>query len=81
MVPLFYLPQKPWFLRRVLSQDNYLEIKIEKRGQLVSDTFLTLLSWVVEAERQKIRTAQREGIEIAKGQGKFRCCSFEIKFD
>ena len=77
----FEFPQKPWFLKRVLYQDNYLEIKIERRGQLVSDIFLTLLSWMVEEERKKIRTAQREGIEIAKSQGKFRCCSFEIKFD
>lgn len=37
-------------------------------GQLVSDLVLTLLSWMVEEERTRIRTAQREGIEIAKEQ-------------
>lgn len=41
-------------------------------GQLASDLVLTLLSWMVEEERTRIRTAQREGIEIAKVQGKFR---------
>lgn len=41
-------------------------------GQLVSDLVLTLLSWMVEEERTRIKTAQREGIEIAKKQGKFR---------
>jgi len=41
-------------------------------GQLVSDLVLTLLSWMVEEERERIRTAQREGIEIAKKEGKFK---------
>lgn len=33
---------------------------------------LTLLSWIVDEERERIRTAQREGIETAKKDGKFR---------
>lgn len=46
--------------------------KLEGVGQLVSDLVLTLLSWMVEEERTRIRAAQREGIEIAKRRGKFR---------
>lgn len=40
-------------------------------GQLVSDIVLNLLSWMVEEERGRIKQAQREGIEIAKAQGKY----------
>jgi DNA invertase Pin-like site-specific DNA recombinase len=46
--------------------------QLEGMGQLVSDIVLTLLSWMVEDERQRIKTAQREGIEIAKQQGKYK---------
>lgn len=41
-------------------------------GQLVSDIVLSLLSWMVEEERERIRVAQREGIENAKRQGKYK---------
>lgn len=54
----------------ILDTRKYKEL--EGVGQLVSDLVLTLLSWMVEEERTRIRTAQREGIEIAKKQGKFR---------
>ncbi|WP_099157563.1 recombinase family protein [Virgibacillus ndiopensis] len=54
----------------ILDTRKYKEL--EGVGQLVSDLVLTLLSWMVEEERSRIRTAQREGIEIAKKQGKFR---------
>ena len=54
----------------ILDTRKYKDL--EGMGQLVSDIVLTLLSWMVEEERQRIRTAQREGIEIAKGQGKFK---------
>ncbi|MCP1191487.1 recombinase family protein [Priestia flexa] len=54
----------------ILDTRKYKEL--EGMGQLVSDIVLTLLSWMVEEERTRIRTAQREGIEIAKKQGKFR---------
>ncbi|PAD66007.1 recombinase [Bacillus sp. 7586-K] len=54
----------------ILDTRKYKEL--EGMGQLVSDIVLTLLSWMVDEERQRIRTAQREGIEIAKSQGKFR---------
>lgn len=54
----------------ILDTRKYKEL--EGMGQLVSDIVLTLLSWMVEEERQRIRVAQREGIEIAKSQGKFK---------
>lgn len=54
----------------ILDTRKYKEL--EGIGQLVSDLVLTLLSWMVEEERTRIKTAQREGIEIAKKQGKFR---------
>jgi DNA invertase Pin-like site-specific DNA recombinase len=54
----------------ILDTRKYKEL--EGMGQLVSDLVLSLLSWMVEEERTRIRTAQREGIEIAKSQGKFR---------
>jgi len=54
----------------VLDTRKYKEL--EGVGQLVSDLVLTLLSWMVDEERERIKAAQREGIEIAKGQGKFK---------
>src|SRR5690625_5828095 len=54
----------------ILDTRKYKEL--EGVGQLISDLVLTLLSWMVDEERERIRTAQREGIEIAKEQGKFR---------
>lgn len=54
----------------ILDTRKYREL--EGVGQLVSDLVLTLLSWMVEEERNRIRTAQREGIEIAKEKGKFK---------
>lgn len=54
----------------ILDTRKYKEL--QGVGQLVSDLVLTLLSWMVEEERERIRIAQREGIEIAKRQGKFQ---------
>ena len=54
----------------ILDTRKYKEL--EGVGQLVSDLVLTLLSWMVDEERERIKTAQREGIEIAKKQGKFK---------
>ena len=45
---------------------------IEGIGKLVSDIFLQVMSWMVETERNNIKKAQREGIDIAKKEGKFR---------
>lgn len=41
-------------------------------GQLMSEIVLSLLSWMLEEERARIRSAQRAGIEIAKRQGKYK---------
>src|SRR5699024_2021562 len=54
----------------ILDTRKYKEL--EGVGQLVSDLVLTLLSWMVDEERERIKSAQREGIEIAKKQGKFK---------
>lgn len=45
---------------------------LEGVGQLISDLVLTLLSWMVDEERKRIKVAQREGIEIAKKKGKYK---------
>ncbi len=39
-------------------------------GRLMEDQFLSLLSYVADQERKKIRQRQSEGIAIAKFQGK-----------
>lgn len=41
-------------------------------GKLVSEIFLAVMSWAVEDERERIKEAQREGIAIAKANGKFK---------
>src|SRR5690625_223029 len=54
----------------ILDTRKYKEL--EGVGQLVSEIVLSLLSWMVDEERERIRSAQREGIEIAKRKGKFK---------
>lgn len=39
-------------------------------GKLMEDQFLSLLSYVAEQERKKIKQRQREGLALAKAQGK-----------
>ena len=41
-------------------------------GQLMEDQFLSLLSYVAEQERKKLKQRQKEGIGIAKMQGKYK---------
>lgn len=41
-------------------------------GTLISDIVLQLLSYVAQKERENIRERQREGIAIAKLQGKYK---------
>lgn len=41
-------------------------------GHLLEDQMLSLLAWVADQERKKIRQRQREGIEIAKAAGKYK---------
>lgn len=54
----------------ILDTRKYKEL--EGVGQLISDLVLTLLSWVVEDERERIRFNQRQGIDIALRHGKFK---------
>lgn len=54
----------------ILDTRKYKEL--EGIGQLVTDLVLNLLSWMVEEERNRIKTAQREGIAIAKERGAFK---------
>lgn len=41
-------------------------------GKVLQDTILSLLAYVAATERNKILQRQREGIEIAKQQGKYK---------
>ncbi|MEI5907071.1 recombinase family protein [Bacillus spongiae] len=54
----------------ILDTRKYYEL--EGVGQLVTDLVFTLLSWVVEEERNRIRSAQKEGIEMAKKKGLYK---------
>ncbi|MFP7474465.1 recombinase family protein [Niallia taxi] len=54
----------------ILDTRKYKEL--EGIGQLVSDIVLSLLSWMAEEDRRRIRIAQREGIEIAKAKGVYK---------
>lgn len=49
-------------------------------GKVVEDMLLSLLSYVAEAERKKIKQRQAEGIKIAKRLGKYKG-SQKTKFD
>jgi len=54
----------------ILDTRKYKEL--EGVGQLISDIVLSLLSWMVDEERERIRTAQKQGIAIAKKNGKYK---------
>lgn len=41
-------------------------------GTLISDIVLQLLSYVAQSEREKIRSRQKDGIEVAKREGKYK---------
>ncbi|MDA6130847.1 recombinase family protein, partial [Escherichia coli] len=60
----------------VLNTAQYKDV--EGIGKLVSDIFLSVMSWLVEEERLRIKTAQRQGIDIAKKKGKYK--GREIKY-
>lgn len=53
----------------ILDTRKYKDL--EGVGQLISDIVLTLLSWKVE-ERDRIKQAQKEGIAIAKAEGRYK---------
>lgn len=54
----------------ILDTRKYKDIK--GLENVISNIVLELLSWMVDEERKRIREAQREGIEIAKKQGKYK---------
>ncbi|WLR41737.1 recombinase family protein [Bacillus carboniphilus] len=54
----------------VLNTAQYKDM--EGVGKLVSEIFLSVMSWLVEEERLRIKTAQKEGIKIAKRKGKYK---------
>lgn len=57
----------------VLEQESLFDSRrfreMGELGKLMEDQFLSLLSCVAEQERNKIRTRQREGINIAQRKG------------
>lgn len=59
----------------VMVQDMPLlntQISKNLEGTFVADLVLQVLSYVAEKERENIRRRQREGIEIAKREGKYK---------
>ncbi|MEK5105027.1 recombinase family protein [Cytobacillus sp. FSL M8-0252] len=54
----------------VLNTAQYKDV--EGIGKLISDIFLSVMSWLVEEERTRTKEAQRQGIKIAKEKGKYR---------
>src|SRR5699024_10097016 len=50
----------------ILDTRKYKDL--EGVGQLISEIVLSLLSWMVDEERKRIKEAQREGIAIAKNK-------------
>lgn len=54
----------------ILDTRKYNEL--EGMGKLISDIVLSLLSWMVDEERERIKSAQNQGIAIAKEQGRFK---------
>lgn len=39
-------------------------------GSLITDLVLQILSWLAEEERLKIKTRQKQGIELARKEGR-----------
>lgn len=59
----------------IMVQDMPLlntQISKDLDGTFVADLVLQILSYVAEKERENIRRRQREGIEIAKREGKYK---------
>ncbi|MCM1221744.1 MAG: recombinase family protein [Lachnospiraceae bacterium] len=59
----------------VVVQDMPLlntQVSKNLEGTFVADLVLQILSYVAEKERENIRRRQREGIEIAKREGKYK---------
>lgn len=60
----------------VLEQESLFDTRkfraMGEYGKLIEDQTLNTLAFVAEQERLKNKRRQREGIEIAKGQGKYK---------
>lgn len=59
----------------IMVQDMPLlntQISKNLEGTFIADLVLQILSYVAEKERENIRRRQREGIEIAKREGKYK---------
>ena len=59
----------------IMVQDMPLlntQVSRDLDGTFISDLVLQILSYVSQKERENIRRRQREGIEIAKTQGKYK---------
>lgn len=59
----------------IMVQDMPLlntQVSKDLDGTFVADLVLQILSYVAEKERENIRRRQREGIEIAKREGKYK---------
>lgn len=59
----------------IMVQDMPLlntQVSKNLEGTFVADLVLQILSYVAEKERENIRRRQREGIEIAKREGKYK---------
>lgn len=69
---------------KILTKEKHVNINVldmpllntennrDLTGTLISDIVLQLLSYVAQKERENIRERQREGIAIAKSQGKYK---------
>lgn len=54
----------------ILNTEKYQDLG--NMGQLVSGIVFELLSWMAEEERHRIKTNQKQGIELAKEQVKYK---------
>lgn len=54
----------------ILNTEKYKDLG--SMGELVSDIVFELLSWMVEEERERIKNNQKQGIELAKKEGKYK---------
>lgn len=54
----------------LLNTEKYSEMG--ELGEVITNMVFELLSWMVEDERKRIKSNQRQGIELAKKEGKYK---------
>lgn len=54
----------------LLNTEKYSEMGA--LGEVMTDIVFSLLSWMVEDERKRIKANQKQGIELAKKEGKYK---------